>query len=190
MGIFVCLVVMVVGVAVLAVALFADVGGAVDNFINTDQGAQLMTMTGRDQIWAVAREEWHSHPIFGYGPGLFDDDFRMSIGMPNATNAHNQFMDTIARSGTVGAIGLIAYALVLMVLSVKYARRSGGLSLALFLALALRAMSEVPLMLFGYGIELVGHLLLVVTLAAAASMSASQAAQRSRPVGGSYGVPA
>jgi O-antigen ligase len=190
MGIFVCLVVMVVGVAVLAVALFADVGGAVDNFINTDQGAQLMTMTGRDQIWAVAREEWHSHPIFGYGPGLFDDDFRMSIGMPNATNAHNQFMDTIARSGTVGAIGLIAYALVLMVLSVKYARRSGGLSLALFLALALRAMSEVPLMLFGYGIELVGHLLLVVTLAAAASMSVSQAAQRSRPVGGSYGVPA
>jgi len=190
LGIVICLAVMVLGVAVLAVALFADVGGAIDNFVNTDQGAQLMTMTGRDQIWAVAREEWHAHPIFGYGPSLFDDEFRMSVGIPNATNAHNQFWDTVARSGTVGGVGLVAYALVLMTLSFKYARRSGGLSVALFIALALRAMSEVPLMLFGYGIELVGHLLLVVTLAAAASMNVPQPAQRTRPARGSYGVPA
>jgi O-antigen ligase len=186
-GIAMCLFVMVAAAAVLGVALFADVGGAVTGFLDTDQGAQLMSMTGRDQIWAVAWEEWHSHKIFGYGPGLFDDEFRMSIGMPNATNAHNQFMDTIARSGTVGAIGLVAYALVLLVLSFKYARRTGGLSAALFIALALRAMSEVPLMLFGYGIEFFGHLLLVVTLAAAGSMNAIQPAPRARPV---YGVPA
>jgi hypothetical protein len=48
-------------------------------------------------------------------------------------------------------------------------------------------MSEVPLMLFGYGIEFFGHLLLVVTLAAASSMNAIQPAPRARPV---YGVPA
>lgn len=186
-GIFVCLLVMLAGVAVLAVALLFDIGGAVTHFLETSQGAQLMTMTGRDQIWAVAWEQWRSHMLFGYGPGLFDDEFRLAIGMPNATNAHNQFMDTLARSGSVGAIALVAYALVLMYLSLKYARRTGGLSVALFTALALRSISEVPLLLFGYGIELVGHLLLVVTLAAAASMNVPQPAPRARPV---YGVPA
>lgn len=186
-GIVICLVVIVAAAAVLALTMFGDVGGAVGSFLDTDQGAQLMSLTGRDQIWAVAWEEWNSHKLFGYGPGLFDDDFRMAIGMPNATNAHNQFMDTIARSGSVGAFGLLVYAGVLLALSIKYARRTGGLSLALFIGLALRSMSEVPLMLFGYGIELVGHLLLVVTLSAAASMNVAQPAPRARPA---YGVPA
>jgi O-antigen ligase len=186
-GVFVCILVLIAGVAVFVLSLFTDVGGQVAGFLDTDQGAQLMTMTGRDQIWAIAWEEWNTHKWFGYGPGLFDDEFRMSIGMPNATNAHNQFMDTLARSGSLGAAALVAYALVLMVLSLKYARRSGGLSLALFIALALRSISEVPLAIFGYGTEFFGHLLLVVTLAAAASMNVPQPAPRARPV---YGVPA
>ena len=88
--------------------------------------------------------------------------------MPNATHGHNQFMDTLSRSGTVGAMALVLYALVLLVLSLRYARASGGLTLALFLVLALRSFSEVPLLLFGYGIELIAHVLLLMTLAAAA----------------------
>jgi len=107
--------------------------------------------------------------------------------MPNATNAHNQFMDTLARTGTVGAIALVIYAGVLLTLSFKYARRSGGLSVALFIALALRSVSEVPLLLFGYGTELFVHLLLVVVLAAAASVRAPAQQHRARPV---YGMPA
>lgn len=186
-GVFACALVMLVAGAVLAVAMFVDVGSSVQGFLDTDQGAQLMTMTGRDQIWAVALETWNEHKLFGYGPGLFDDDFRLAIGLPNATNAHNQFMDTLARSGVVGALGLVIYSLVLLWLSLKYARRTGGLSVALFTAIALRSISEVPLMLFGYGIEFVGHLLLVVTLAAAASMETVPATPRARPA---YGVPA
>jgi O-antigen ligase len=87
--------------------------------------------------------------------------------MPNATHAHNQFMDTLSRSGTVGAAALVLYALVLLVLSIRYARASSGLTLALFVALTLRAISEVPLLLFGYGPELIAHVLLLMTLAAA-----------------------
>jgi hypothetical protein len=105
----------------------------------------------------------------------------MSIAMPNATNAHNQFMDTLARSGTIGALALVGYSIVLMVLSIKYAKRTAGLSAALFIALALRSVSEVPMMLFGYGTELFGHLLLIVTLAAAASMNVPVTATRARP---------
>jgi O-antigen ligase len=188
-GIVMCLVVMLAAASVLGVFLFTDVGGRINDFLGSEQGNQLMTLTGRDQIWAIAWQEWHAHPWFGFGPGLFDDDFRMAVGLPNATNAHNQFMDTLARSGSIGAAALIAYALVLMVLSFKYAKRTGGLSAALFIALALRSVSEVPMMLFGYGTELFGHVLLLVTLSAAASMSVPVVAARARPVY-RHGVPA
>ncbi len=169
----------------LAVGLFTwflvgDLEGQVSGFFDSAEGAQLITMTGRDQIWAVALEEWHSSKLFGYGPGLWDEEFRASIGLPNATSAHNQFMDTLARTGSVGAFALVVYSGVLLVMSVRYAKTTGGLSLALFISLALRAVSEVPLLLFGYGTELFVHLLLVLTLAAGASTRKLAAPARNR----------
>jgi hypothetical protein len=186
-GIVLCLCVMAIAAAVLGIVLFGDLGGQISDFMDSDQGAQLESMTGRDQIWAVAWEQWHAHPLFGYGVGLFDDEFRLAINMPQATHGHNQFVDTMARSGLVGAAGLVFYAVVLLVLSIKYARRSSGLSLALFIAIALRSVSEVPLLLLGYGTEFFSHLLLLATLSAAASMTVPVRAARARPV---YGVPA
>jgi O-antigen ligase len=185
-GIVFCLGLLALGVALICLVLFADVEGQLADFFDTTQGAQLISMTGRDQIWAVAIEEWHANKLFGYGPGLWDEDFRASINMPNATSAHNQFMDTLARAGTVGAITLVIYACVLLVLSVRYAKATRGLSLALFVGLLLRAISEVPLLLFGYGLELFVHALLIVVLAAAASLRAQEIPVRVRRP--AYGV--
>ncbi|NPC57282.1 O-antigen ligase family protein [Caenimonas soli] len=168
-GVAACLSAIAIALVLLWGLVFADVGSDVASFFDTAQGAQLVSMTGRDQIWAVAMEEWQANPLFGYGPDLWNDAFRASINMPNATNAHNQFMDTLARSGSVGAAALVLYALVLLVLSVRYARSTQGLSLALFVALALLSVSEVPLILLGYGTEIFAHLLLIITLASAAS---------------------
>jgi O-antigen ligase len=174
--------------AVTGWLLLGDVEGQAADFFASADGAELLSMTGRDRIWAVAIEEWQNNPLFGYGPGLWDSDFRASIGLLNATNGHNQFMDTLARSGSVGAAALVLYAAALLVLSVKYARSTGGFSLALLLMLALRSISEVPLLLFGYGTELFAHLLLIVTLASAAQghESIAPAPARSRAA---YGVP-
>jgi O-antigen ligase len=177
-GVTVCLSAIAIALLLLWAIVLANVGADIASFFETAQGAQLVSMTGRDRIWAIAMEEWRANPLFGYGPGLWNEQFRLSIGMPNATNAHNQFLDTLARSGVVGAIGLVFYALVLMILSVRYARATQGLSLALFLALALLSVSEVPLILFGYGTELFAHLLLVITLASAASARAPAAEVR------------
>jgi O-antigen ligase len=168
-GIVVCLCVIVGTLGVMALILLGNVEGQFLNFLDTSEGAQLISMTGRDQIWAVAIEEWQANPLFGYGPDLWDAAFRASIAMPNAVNAHNQFMDTLARSGSLGAAGLVLYASVLLVLSVRHAKTTGGLSLALFTGLALYSISEVPLMLFGYGPDLFAHLLLLVVLASAGS---------------------
>lgn len=156
-------------VALMAlVVMFGEVDARLARFFNSAEGAEITSLTGRDKIWVIAYDEWQRNPLFGYGPTLWDESFRASIGMPNATNAHNQFMDTLSRSGTTGAVALVIYAMVLLVLSLRYARVSGGLTLALFMALALRSMSEVPLQLLGYGAELLTHAMLLMSLAAAA----------------------
>jgi O-antigen ligase len=176
-GIVSVLLFMVAVATTALVLMFADLGARWDSFFDSAQGAQFGSLTGRDVIWAIAHDEWRRNPLFGYGPTLWDENFRAIIGLPNATSAHNQFMDTLSRSGSVGAFSLTIYALVLLVLSLRYARASRGVSLALFIALTLRSVSEVPLSLFGYSAELVTHLLLLITLAASAADSRIRQAQ-------------
>jgi O-antigen ligase len=167
-GVLLLLGVIAAAVALLVGVVVFDVPGLVDDFLGTSEGAQLTSLTGRDRIWVVALDEWRNNPVFGYGPAIWDAEFRQAIGIPNATHGHNQMIDTLARCGTVGAIGLVCYAIVLLVLSLRYARATQGLSLAMFLTLALLSISEVPLLLVGYGPDVFTHLLLVVTLAGSA----------------------
>jgi O-antigen ligase len=164
--------------AAIALLMFGGIDEKLRSFFASEQGAQLTSLTGRDRIWAVAYDEWQRNPVFGYGPGLWDASFRASIGMPYATHGHNQFMDTLSRSGTVGAAALVLFAATLLAMSVWHARATGGLSLALFIALALRSVGEVPLLLFGYGPELLTVVLLLMTLVSA---SASATVRVSRP---------
>jgi O-antigen ligase len=155
-------------ILIAAAALSPTLTDPIDRFLASDQGEQLMTLTGRDRIWVAAQEEWQRHPFFGYGLSLWDASYRAAIGLPHATHAHNQLLDDAARAGSVGAGTLLVYASVLLVMCLRCARATQGLSLALGLTLALRAIGEVPLSLLGYGPELFTHLLLVTTLAAAA----------------------
>jgi O-antigen ligase len=168
-GVVLCVGVIGAVVVALLALLVADLPGVIAGFFDTSQGAQLMSMTGRDRIWVVAFDEWQHNPVFGYGLTIWDAAHRQAIGMPFATHAHNQFIDTLARCGTVGATALVMYALVLTVQAFRYARATGGLSLALWAGLALLSISEVPLMLFGYGVDLFMHLLLIVSIAAGAA---------------------
>ncbi len=165
-----CVSLFMVGVMALTLFLmFGHLDTKLSDFFSSPEGEQLSSLTGRKQIWAIAYDEWLRHPVFGYGPSIWGESFRASIGMPFATHAHNQLMDILSRSGLVGAVSFVIYALVLLILSVRYARVSSGLTLALFLMIAVRSISEVPLTLFGYSDDLVAHLLLLMTLAAAAS---------------------
>lgn len=167
-------------VALAAVLMFGNLGGHLSAFVNTPEGAQLASFTGRDRIWVIAYDEWQKNPVFGYGPGIWDERFRTSIGMSNANHAHNQFMDTLSRAGVVGTTGLTLYALLLLVLSVRLTRATQGLSLALFFALVLRSISEVPLLMFGYSTEMLIHVLLLMVLAPALRRQPAAAQQAAR----------
>ncbi len=169
---------LMLGVAALVMLLmFGNLGERLERFFTTPEGAQLASLTGRDRIWAIAWQEWARYPVFGYGPQIWGEEYRYAIGMVNATHAHNQFMDTLSRAGGVGTAALCLYALLLLWLSLRYARITRGLSVALFICLLLRALSEVPLLLFGYGPELITHLLLLATLSAAAQAHARKRVQ-------------
>jgi len=148
-----------------SVVVLGDLANRLQAFLLTDEGAQLATMTGRDQIWEVALQEWARHPAFGYGPGMFDETYRTVIGMPFATHGHNQLIDTLARSGTVGAVVMVWYWIVLSVYAIRHTNASGGLTAALLLLLTMRAVSEVPFDLFSYGTESLPHFLLLVCIA-------------------------
>lgn len=168
-GVIACLAVMLVVLGLSGWMLFGNAFSQAQDFAESREAAEMLTFTGRDRIWVAAIEEWQMNPTFGYGLPIWDATYRMAIGIPNATHAHNQFLDDLARSGSVGATTLVIYALVLFALAVRGTRASGGLSLVLFVAVAMRAISEVPLSLMGYGSELFTHLLLVASLAAASS---------------------
>lgn len=155
---------MTMALIVSAQALMGHLGDRIDHFLNSDEGAQLTSLTGRDIIWSVAWHEWLRYPVFGYGPSFLNESYRLSIGLPNATHGHNQYMDLLPRSGLVGGLALTIYLVTLGGLSSRYAKVSRGLTLALFLAIALRAVSEVPLNLDGYGPEFINQLLLLVLL--------------------------
>lgn len=145
-------------------ALFSQVGDKVLGFFDTKEGATLLTLNGREQIWEVAFQEWERNPVFGYGPSFLNLAHRTSIGMLNATHAHNQFVDDLARAGLVGASALVIYAVALLCLSIRFAIRSQGLSIALYMVLFFRGVSEIPLSLYGYSSEFAAHLLLLMVL--------------------------
>ena len=150
----------------MLLVMFGSLDAKLARFASSDEGFELMSLTGRDVIWQVAVQEWYKSPIFGYGLPLWDDAFRASIGMPYATHAHSQFYQSLASAGTIGVIGLVLYALVLLYASARTARASQGLSMALFVLIASRSFSEVPLSLSGFAAEALTHVLLLIIITA------------------------
>jgi O-antigen ligase len=145
-------------------------GGGLDRaerFFDSQLGNDLTTFMGRVQIWAVALEEWRRNPLFGYGPTLWDLNYRIGIGMLfHGYHAHNQLFNVMAMAGTIGAVGFLFYFLMLAILSFRYAWTSGGLTLAIFMLIALRCVTEVPLAILGYGPEQMIQFLLLILITA------------------------
>ena len=71
-------------------------------------GENLATLTGRTYIWATSLNTWLDDPLFGYGLGLWEGEYRAKYA-PLYPHAHNQFIQTLASAGLVGLLGLLAY---------------------------------------------------------------------------------
>ncbi|GJJ04891.1 hypothetical protein RugamoR64_54290 [Duganella rhizosphaerae] len=145
--------------------MFGGMGDRITRFFGSSAGAELVSLTGRDEVWRIALQEWRRSPVFGYGLTIFDDAYRYQIRIPYAYHAHSQFYQSLASAGLVGFFGLIVYLATLLWFAVRTVRASEGLSLALFLMLLSRSVSEVPMSLIGFGTEQMMQLLLLMVLA-------------------------
>lgn len=126
------------------IAIFLTNGDILEKGIRLAERLQLVTLTGRTQIWAetlrAARENW----LFGYGPGLWDLVFRIKVGLP-FTHAHNQFIHVFGAAGAVGLVSLVAYLVALARFSWQSRAASRDVSTVLFIYLLLRGFTELPL---------------------------------------------
>jgi O-antigen ligase len=134
--------VMMTTVTILGIVLFGDIGNQINMYFSSGAGADMMTMTGRDKIWAVALNEWHNNPMFGYGLTIWNEAYQAKIGIPGAVSAHNQFFQTLSSAGIIGVSGLFVYVTTLFWFSLKTAKSSQGLTIALFGVLIFRSISE------------------------------------------------
>lgn len=156
---------MIVSLVSAVAFMFFGVGDHVASFFSSRTGEELASFSGRDIIWQIAIEEWNRNPIFGYGLTIWDEDYRKSIQLANATSAHSQYYQSLASAGIVGVAGLIIYAACLFYLSLKTARQSRGLTLAMFVLIISGSLSEVPLVMDSFGASpIIAHILLLIMI--------------------------
>ncbi len=162
---------LLVGVAIIVgIALILATGllqSRIDRFLATRAGADILTLTGRNEIWAIAMNTFHKSVWFGYGPTIWDPYFRMMIGVPAAFHAHNQFINILAASGLVGGIGFVAYFAALVRRLWSRLLAYNGFALGLFLLILTRSISEVPFGLERLSNESLMQLMLLMLLAGA-----------------------
>lgn len=113
--------------------------------------SSVESMSGRTIIWEAALREYRNNPIFGYGPTLWDDNYRRAIGLNYAYHAHNQILQTMAASGTLGLLGLLAFLLFTMRRALETCRLTDGVSVAIVILVLFRMVTEVPLSPTGIG---------------------------------------
>lgn len=107
--------------------------------------ASLTTLTGRTHIWEITWSEFERSPWFGYGPSLWDPQYRYEKGLISVGQGHNQYVHTLGQAGLVGAFGLLVY-LGVMVRNAILAWRAGWeLPLVVVLILLVRGVTETPL---------------------------------------------
>jgi O-antigen ligase len=133
------------GVIGLAMLLLPALGASLEGLSETQQGYEASRFSGRDVIWSLAVQEWVRNPLFGYGISMWNESYRMQIGMDHAVSAHNQFLQTLSVAGTMGLVGLVVYLGALVRYAIRAARRSQGLSIGLLILVLLRCMTETPL---------------------------------------------
>ena len=134
----------------IAVALLLCVLGVLASSDRTlawiDQ-ASLTTLTGRTKIWEITWAEFERSPWLGYGPALWDAQYRYEQGLVSVGQGHNQYIHTLGQAGLVGAACLFFYVLALLRNSLAAWRAGMSLPLVLVLILLVRGITETPLAL-------------------------------------------
>lgn len=115
------------------------------------QNPEVMSLTGRLNLWIITYTLWLEKPWFGHGMDLWSTEMQLDyaslMGGWLAPHAHNQLLQTLGESGVVGATLLLIIYCLLGKESWKLFSFTGGVSFFLFIYLVLRSLTEVPIVL-------------------------------------------
>lgn len=117
--------------------------------VQSFEAAGATTLTGRDVIWELALREWHANPLFGYGPTMWDEDYRRAVGVAFAYHGHNQYLNTLARAGLFGMGGLVLMLIAYSYYAVRYFTATQGALLAVLAMIVIRGFTESPMGVWG-----------------------------------------
>jgi O-antigen ligase len=123
---------------------FSDPARIVERLVAGQVGTDVSTLTGRLQLWEVAIDTWKDNPLFGYGPSAWGPLHRAAVGVPFAFSAHNQFIQSLSVAGLLGLASLLAYMGWLLVYCWRAVEVTRGVSLALFVMVFMRCLTEAP----------------------------------------------
>jgi O-antigen ligase len=136
-------------ITIISLLIVAAIGLAMlstsSQFLTRLDNAGITTFTGRTLIWKITLDEFFRHPLTGYGPSLWDFQYRAQQGMLYVGQAHNQFIQTLGQAGLIGALSLAIYLFAMFAVAIKGIRRDGGMALILLSLLITRCFSESPL---------------------------------------------
>lgn len=110
------------------------------------------SVSGRTLIWQLSLDEWRRHPLFGYGPNMFSQQYiatHFPATLHQATNGHNQIVQTLADSGLFGAAALVLVLASLGAMAWRCRPIDGGTSLGLVIVIYMFCTTETPLRAVG-----------------------------------------
>ena len=135
--------------SLVIIAAVIVVLGSSDRFSVFLDSSGFTTFTGRTRIWDITLNEFEKSPLFGYGPSLWDQQYRWEHGMMAAGQAHNQFVQILGQAGIIGGLSLLWYLYCLGRGCLAALPGTKGLSLVMFLLLVVRCFMEAPLQMNG-----------------------------------------
>lgn len=116
---------------------------------STLESAGATTLTGRVVLWQLALNEWWENPLFGYGPTLWDEDYRLAVGLSFAHHAHNQYINTLGSAGLFGIAGLAIILFAYLYYALRFFGATSGVLLAVLAVIAVRGLTETPMSVWG-----------------------------------------
>jgi O-antigen ligase len=134
--------------AAFAGLIFFLKADSLQDLIASDRSG-LTTFTGRTKIWEITWNEFLNNPLSGYGPSIWDLQFRFQHGMMHVGQAHSQYMQTIGQAGLLGAVALAFYIYLLVSRSYQGWNETNGFSFLMVLVLLIRGFSESPMRMSG-----------------------------------------
>lgn len=131
--------------AIAVIVTLASAFVAFDAFDFIQRHSDLVTLTGRTQIWDITLRAWRENMLFGYGPGIWGAERQLQFHMFHVGHAHNQIVQSLGEAGLVGTLLLLLYLGALLRAALSRFVASRGLVLLLLMLVLVRCVTEAPM---------------------------------------------